>query len=418
MDNIMQAYHEKTQTCLRCALCQTVCPIFRELHGELASPRSKVRLIQELLEGRLKFSARLEELLHLCIGCKRCEENCPAKIDIHNLILTARAEFVKNKGYSLSKKIMLRQILGPRSSGLHWLFRSLAVYQKTFPGRLISSSGLPNLMMENAREKEVLLAPVPSRTFFQQPELKQKSAAGDRPKVGYFVGCLTNHLFPSQAEAVVKVLQYSGYDVEIPRDVGCCGLPQRSAGDVEEAKKLALRNIKAFQSDIIVTDCASCSSFLKEYENLYAGTPEAESFKHFSEKVYDISYFLSRESLSVIKGGSQISVTYHDPCHLIRGQNISREPRKLLQNIPGLKLVEMEGADECCGGGGLFSLTHFRLSRMILKRKLDNIAATGAEIVATSCPACRMQLQSGFTAEKIPQKVVHPVELLARFLEI
>jgi glycolate oxidase iron-sulfur subunit len=188
-------------------------------------------------------------------------------------------------------------------------------------------------------------------------------------------------------------------------------------GEIEEARKLARHNIDAFSSsgvEVIVTDCASCGSFLRGYHTLLKEDPEyAEKALAFSEKIQDISEFLAqsislRQDLGEIRG----RVTYHDPCHLVRAQNVADQPRQLLNLIPGLELVEMKEADLCCGGAGSYNLTHYETSMKILDRKMTNIAATGADLIATGCPGCQMQLRLGVKRKGLGARVVHPIELL------
>jgi glycolate oxidase iron-sulfur subunit len=200
----------------------------------------------------------------------------------------------------------------------------------------------------------------------------------------------------------------------LPRGQGCCGMPVYTAGDRQTGRALALRNIQVFEPyklDAIVTVCASGGVALKsDYEKILGFKKNA-----FGVRLYDISEFLAEYATVRCDsaGRPPVNVTYHDPCHLSRGQAIREAPRKLLRMIPHVNLIEMEESNRCCGGGGMFSFTHPEISKEIGRRKASYIAASGADVVATSCPSCMMQLEDVLTRSGLPQNVMHVVELLA-----
>ena len=231
-------------------------------------------------------------------------------------------------------------------------------------------------------------------------------------RVGYFVGCATNLLFPDVAEATVRVLARNNVEVVIPRGQVCCGIPVYSSGDLKNAKDLAEQNLRVFRDldiDCIITDCASCSAALKTEVHELLGVDR------FPVPVYDLNEFLTgRIKLKKDFGELSMKVTYHDPCHLKRGQGIFREPRELIKMIPGVELIEMKGADDCCGGAGTFSFTHHELSRKVGSRKAENIRNTGAEYVSTPCPSCKMQIDDLLHHEGISCRTIHPVQIVDR----
>jgi glycolate oxidase iron-sulfur subunit len=203
----------------------------------------------------------------------------------------------------------------------------------------------------------------------------------------------------------------------IPAGMQCCGMPCLGYGEMEQALKLARHNIDVFAAagvETIITDCGTCGSCLKSYAHLLENDPKyAERAAEFSDKVRDISQFLvdrlnPRLELAEFKS----KITYHESCHMHWVQEVSRQPRQLLGLIPGLELVEMKDAGACCGGAGSYNITHYATSMDILKRKMDNVAATGAELIATGCPGCRLQLRLGVKREGLSAQVVHPAELL------
>jgi glycolate oxidase iron-sulfur subunit len=187
-----------------------------------------------------------------------------------------------------------------------------------------------------------------------------------------------------------------------------------TSGDRQTGRELALKNIKVFESyklDAVVSDCASCGNALKnDYEKILGFRKTS-----LGARVYDISEFLAKFGKFKFDDCEQdpIRVTYHDPCHLSRGQQVKDAPRKVLEKLPYVDFVEMEEADRCCGGGGMFSFTHYDIAKEVGRRKASYIAATGADVVATSCPSCMMQLEDMLRRNGLPQKVMHLTELLA-----
>jgi len=235
-----------------------------------------------------------------------------------------------------------------------------------------------------------------------------------RMRVGLFAGCATNLIYPGLGESVARILVGEGMEVVLPHDQGCCGMPVYTAGDRQTALELAEANLKAFgkhKVDAIVTACASCGTALKQDYEKILGVKLAD----LGAPVYDFGEFLAR--YSSLKFGeapsARIKVTYHYPCHLTRGQGIKDAPGRVLEALPHVDYVEMSEADRCCGGAGTFSLTHYDLAKAIGRRKAANIAASGADVVATSCPSCMMQLEDMLRRNGLPQRVVHLADLVA-----
>jgi glycolate oxidase iron-sulfur subunit len=235
-----------------------------------------------------------------------------------------------------------------------------------------------------------------------------------RMRVGFFVGCSTNLIYTEVGRALLRILVGEGIEVVTPRNQGCCGVPVFTAGDRQTARELALKNIRAFEAyklDAIVTACASCGVALKsDYEKILHFRK-----RPFGIKVYDVNEFLVEHARMGFDGSNneRVKVTYHDPCHLNRGQQITEAPRRVLGAIPNVDFVEMEESTRCCGGGGTFSFSHYDIAKEIGRKKASYIAATGADVVATACPSCMMQLEDMLKRNGLPQRVVHLIELLA-----
>ncbi|MHB9029291.1 MAG: (Fe-S)-binding protein, partial [Candidatus Latescibacterota bacterium] len=320
--------------------------------------------------------------------------------------LGARAELARRGKLNLIKMLVFNTVL-KSSRVMDILTRFAAWGQKHFYlGNHLLEALVPKFAGMDGKRFPTLAV---GHALDRLPE--RNSPEGERlMRVGYFIGCATNLIFPEVADATVRVLTGNGIEVVIPRGQVCCGIPVYSSGDYRNARKLAERNLEVFRSldvDCIVTDCASCSAALKhDAQDLLDVDP-------FEAPVYDLTEFLANKiNLRQDFGSLSMKVTYHDPCHLKRGQNIFQEPRELIRNLPGVEFVEMEDADRCCGGAGTFSYTHHELSRKVGARKAEAIRKTGAEFVSVPCPSCKMQLDDLIHHEGLHARTIHPIQIL------
>jgi glycolate oxidase iron-sulfur subunit len=240
--------------------------------------------------------------------------------------------------------------------------------------------------------------------------------------VGYFTGCMTDFVFPELGRHIIDFLTRNGVEVIVPREQGCCGAPVfLGAGDFDTGRKMADSNAKAFEAvDYVISDCATCTSALKDYPKFLADTLEREeAYKKFAGKVVDISQFLVdvlKLPASAYRAAPEVKgkkITWHDPCHLNRHLGITSQPRQIIKSIPDVEFVEMPNADRCCGMAGSFSLYYYDLSKQIADKKVAAIKSTGADIVVSSCPGCEIQLIDSLLRNKVQVKVMHIMELLA-----
>ncbi|MDA8228574.1 MAG: (Fe-S)-binding protein [Desulfitobacterium hafniense] len=396
--------------CSKCGNCLAACPIYGELNIETAGSRARVFLFSQFLEGNLEVTDKFAEIMSLCLLCKNCTATCPNGVATDKLVMAARREVVAKKGLPLIKKTIFHHLL-THNGRLNLAARFLNVYQRSGLRWLARKSGILKVLPGQLSEKENLLPDMQGTSPFRKEFPKLNPVEAPKKKVAYFTGCMTNYVFQNTGRAVLGVLKENEVEVIIPDQI-CCGVPAEASGDEDTFLKLAEKNVRFFSEyevDAIITDCPSCGLALMEYgEKL--GTEQA---RKFSEKVKDITEFLVKDiELKTPKGSLPLTVTYHDPCHAIRGMKLQKEPRQLLKNIPGLELREMNGANQCCGSAGSFNLSYYDLSMKILDKKLNNIEKTEAQVVATACPACEMQIGHGVRKKNLPQKVVHPIELL------
>jgi len=407
---IAKELREEVHNCIKCGLCMTPCPVYKQLYFEGASPRGKVQLIKKILEGKLEPSENFHRLLFTCLLCEACTVNCPSGLKVDRLMKAMRAEVLDQFGLRWQKKMLFHLL-----TGSHLLPFFL------FWGRTLGNP-LRSLLPKDGKVGTIPYSKFPllnSKPFRKQvPEVIAASKRNGR--VLYFTGCATNYLFENVGRSVVDVLKRLGVEVVIPRDQMCCGLPIFLSGARKMALKNIRKNIELFNPkdvDAILVDCATCGAALKkEYAHILEEMGEnAEAARVLGRKVQDISQYLSRFDLEKILRPVKGRVTYHDPCHLLRSQGVKEEPRDLLKRIPGLEFVEMAEADVCCGGGGTFQWEHPEVSSGISGNKVQSIKETRAGIVASGCPGCRLQISGNLGEE--PIRVVHPVEVLAEALK-
>ncbi|MBI3649549.1 MAG: 4Fe-4S dicluster domain-containing protein [Acidobacteria bacterium] len=246
------------------------------------------------------------------------------------------------------------------------------------------------------------------------PSSDEESAS--RTRVGVLRGCVMEGLFSSTNRATERVLQRHHCELVAVKDQQCCGALHAHAGYLETAKTLARKNIKAFldaDCQAIIVNSAGCGAAMKEYKDWLADDDEYAAIAQiFSAKVKDVAEFLIERGLVKPAGAVNLLVTYDAPCHLLHAQRLAAPPVELLQAIPGLQYKVLPGAENCCGGAGLYNLQHPELSAEILSGKLEHIRSTGADLVATANPGCIMQIGAGAKLAKLKVAVVHPIELL------
>jgi glycolate oxidase iron-sulfur subunit len=403
--------------CLKCGLCRAVCPVFAEVLDESGCARGKIALIEGLSENSLSLSSRFSDKLSKCLNCKSCMEVCPSGIKVDELVLAARSEIFRKGKFPLLKKLIFRHLLR-RGKLLPPVGKAVAFIERKILRGLPPSSPYRLLLPIVKIDKDRVFPVFAERTLMDDHGEILSPEGKPRMRVGYFSGCSANLIYTDIGKAVISVLLGEGMEVVLPHDQGCCGVPAYTAGDRPTGRELALTNMKAFEKyklDAVVTGCASGGVALKtDYEKILGFRKKA-----LGADVYDISEFLAKFSRLEFEDRhlERVRVTYHDPCHLNRGQGITEAPREVLRAMPHVEFIEMEDAARCCGGGGTFSLTHYDISKEIGKKKANCIAATGADVVATSCPSCMMQLEDMLRRNGLPQKVMHVIQLLAPYYE-
>ncbi|MCL5962481.1 MAG: (Fe-S)-binding protein [Chloroflexi bacterium] len=409
--------YEQILSCMRCGLCLSVCPTYRETGIETQSPRGRVALMRAVADGRLEESPNFIEHMYHCLECRACQTVCPSGVKVGELVVARRSEIEGKRSQPFLKSFVLNSLV-PYPERLEMAAWPIRLYQALGLQWLARHSGVLRIMGGLGKAEEGLpeLAGRPLRKTIQEviPAEREK-----RYRVGFFLGCVMSLVFSEASRSTVRVLARNGCEVVTPREQKCCGAPHIVEGYASKAMELARHNIDLFEKanvEFIITDCAACGAETKAYAHLLAGDPAyAQKAREFSQKVRDISEFLIdalplRADLAEVK----VKATYHDACHLCHGQGIREQPRQVLRSIPGLRLIEMKESDWCCGSAGTYSLTHLERSKAILSRKMANVMATEAEVVLSGNPGCLLQLARGVRQSGMKAEVLHTVQLLDR----
>ena len=399
--------------CIHCGLCLSSCPTYRVLGSEMDSPRGRIYLMRALDEGRTKITDSFVEHMFRCLDCRACETACPSGVHFGHMMEEMRGKIVEEQPAHWLARLILRHVF-PYPWRFQVASRMLQLYRASDIQAFVRETGLlkwiaPRMAAAEALMPEILIESGLTLDSYHRAEGKKQGT------VAFFSGCVMNSMLGSINKSSVRLLTAAGYDVIVPGRQICCGALANHAGLRETAKDMARANIAAFPAqevDAIIINAAGCGAMLKEYPLLIGG---AEAF---SSKVKDIAEFLaSTRIFERLRDPLKQRVGYDDPCHLIHGQGVRSEPRKLLKAIPGIQFVEIEGADQCCGSAGIYNITQNELSMEILDRKMEQIQKANIEVLATGNPGCIFQFRYGAKKLGLKLEVVHPVELLARSLD-
>jgi glycolate oxidase iron-sulfur subunit len=421
---LMKELDDQLVACMRCGLCQAVCPLFAETGREADVARGKLALLSGLAQEILQNPQGVQDHLNRCLLCGSCAANCPSGVKVLDIFIKARAILAGYMGLSPLKKAVFRGLL----SRPDWFNRIMAWGAK-FQGIFIKpvddllGSSCARFMSPLLSDRH--LKPLATVPWHRQVPSRHTDPAGANLKVAFFVGCLIDKIFPQVGDAVLRVLDYHGVGVYLPAGQGCCGIPALSSGDTQTFNHLVRLNLKllddpAAPCDYLVTACATCSSTIKKLWPLMmqdSSPEEQEKVAGLAARTLDISQFLV-DKLGVgatVPGGAdgKIAITYHDPCHLKKSLGVAAQPRVLLAANPDYVLQEMPESDWCCGCGGSFNLQHYETSAAIGKRKRENIAKSRCQVVATGCPACMLQITDMLSRAGMRVTVKHAVEIYA-----
>ena len=401
--------------CNRCGFCQVACPIVRATGHETGVARGRLALLRAIIEGRMEWSRDLEEPLFTCLLCGACTSNCFPAVATSDFIAAARGEYLDRVGRKSLHRMLFNHLL-PYPRRLRLAARAAALGKKTGLSRVAKALGLLRIFGRDFPQAEEIVERFPAQALRDTIKPGVIEGEGDSLRVGYFVGCGVDIMAPHAGEATLRLLRTIAKTVTV-LDNCCCGLPAETYGDREAAMNLAAKNVDALTGgdlDLIATDCSSCGAFLKKYPSLFPeGDPRRDAAQSIAARVRDIVELAAEATALREPSRGPVVVTYHDPCHASRGQGLTEEPRDILRSLPQVEYRELPEADWCCGGAGSYALSHYDLARQILDRKIDNVEKTGADVLATSCPACIVHLAYGIRLRGLPVRVCHLSELLS-----
>jgi glycolate oxidase iron-sulfur subunit len=414
----LEDFREQIDACVKCGACQAQCAVYKSLKRESTVARGKVAIADALLDKKTPVDERFVLDMSQCLLCGSCRDKCPNLVPTDEIVMAARREIAERQGLSTFGKALTGVIKRPKLMNL--LAKSGSHLEKLIFRKVPEHSGLRLRFPVPFVAKDRYLPEMTPKPFRERvPEyIPAHTDNATKPLSAFFTGCMINFTYPQIGEALVKIFRFLDLPLWVPAHQGCCGLPAHAAGDAATVDQLADANVGAFRerkADTIITACASCNAGIgKHYRDM------GDQYADLGDQVEDVLVFLVRHGLvgklrALPAPETTTRVTYHDPCHL-RTQGITAEPRALLKALPGVEFVEMEGADRCCGLGGTFSVYHYDTSRSIGARKAEGIAGSGAELVASACPGCIMQLQDSINHAGLKLKACHVLELIAREL--
>jgi len=420
---MLKQLDDQMVTCMKCGMCQAVCPVFRETLREADVTRGKIALLENLAHEMVADAAGVKEKLNKCLLCGSCQANCPSGVWIIDIFLNARIIVNTYMGLPAAKKVIFKGMLTKPA-----LFNSLLSMGQKFQGIFTSpaddllGSSCSKIMSPLIGDRHFL--PLAKKPFRKLVSTVDTCAGQSGLKVAFFPGCVIDKMLPRVGVAVLEVLMHHSVGIFLPSGQACCGIPAISSGDGESFAKLVELNVKAFAKgdyDYLVTACGTCTATIKEiwpkFLDRFPSDVQSQ-VRRMADKAMDINQFLvdkvGIDTRPAATGGTR--VTYHDSCHLKKSLGVADQPRTLLKANPACNFVEMNEADQCCGNGGTFNLHHYDVSKKIGDRKRENIIASGADVVTAGCPACMMQLTDVLSRYGDHIRVQHPVEIYAQGL--
>ena len=416
----LDAQKERLLPCVHCGFCLPACPTYNRLGNEADSPRGRLHLMQAVVEGRLEPSSEaFRTHIDRCLGCRACEPVCPSGVEYGTLLELARETATKAAPQGLPTRFLLK-VLGTRALRSPFFFI----------GRLLRGTGLATLgatvlpSYRPFRALRLVLAMLASTTRWQ-PMVSEKATSGNtnsggrdvgrESRVAVLLGCVQEGLFTRINSATVRVLEANGYEVVLVEGQDCCGALHAHGGDLECARMLARSNIRAFETsgaDLIAVNAAGCGAAMKDYGILLEGDPDfVQRAKGVAASVRDVTEILA-SSGPRIGASVPCKIAYDHPCHLLHAQGVEQAPITVLEAVPDAEVHVVEGAEECCGGAGIYGITHPKLGGLIGEDKVSAVRACSADAVATPNPGCMMQIGAGLRLEASTEGVLHPIELL------
>ncbi len=401
-----QSMSDAISKCVHCGFCLAACPTYEVMGQEADSPRGRIVLMKNVLEGKLTME---QASVHTdaCLGCLACEPACPSGVPYRDLISPFRAITDSQR-----KRTLLE-------SFSRWVIQSTLPYPKRFrwalkTGRFVKP--IAGLLPKSFRS---MLQMLPNQIPKSQALQDVYPAVGKRKtRVGLLTGCAQSVLDPDINAATIEVLTKNGVEVVVPKRQGCCGALSWHVGNLKAAQAFATQNLQAFSSDLdwIVTNAAGCGSGLHEYHLILKGTLEEEAAELFRHRVIDVSVLLMKldatQSLQRLPNNQKLRIAYHDACHLANAQGVRTQPRELLRSLPGVQLLEVPDAHLCCGSAGTYNIDQPEIADQLGKSKVDKILSLNPDVIATGNIGCMTQLKVHLERQAKSIPVLHTVQVL------
>jgi glycolate dehydrogenase iron-sulfur subunit len=391
------ALRSALDACVHCGLCLASCPTYVELGTEADSPRGRIQLVRGLVEGTLGATPEVARHLDLCLGCRACETACPSGVPYGRIVEAARplVEERRPARTRLARRALARALTSPRARRLVFA-----------PARLVAGwtalGGLPGLRYAAA---------LPRRRTRRLPRVVEPERA--RGTAVLLTGCVADTLFHDTNVATARLLARAGVRVLVPRDLGCCGALASHLGVADVAERLARHVVCVVHesgADWIVSNAAGCGAHLRGIDHVL---PCDAAAARVAANARDALELLAELGLPAPARPLARRIAVHDPCHLAHGQGVRDAVRDLLATIPEARLVALAESDWCCGSAGTYNLTEPAMAKRLLARKLANVVASGADVVAAANPGCLLQMRAGAIAARMDVAVEHPIDLLA-----
>jgi len=385
---------ELVDDCVHCGFCLTTCPTYVLWGEEMDSPRGRIHLMKQGLDGE-PMSETMVRHVDACLGCMACVTACPSGVRYDRLIEDTRAQVERRHPRPAGQRALRAAIfaLFPYPRRLRLLRGPLRAYQSTGMQRLVGRSGLlPRL----APALATLESLAPRLTRVPRPPRRMPARGTRRAVVGVLTGCVQSAFFPDVNAATIRVLAAEGCDVVVPPAQGCCGALSAHNGREAQAQGFARRLIDTFARagvEHVVVNAAGCGSTMKEYADLLRDDPRyAGRAAAFAAQVRDLSEILVELGPVAPRHPLPVTVAYHDACHLAHAQGVRVQPRALLAGIPGLEVREIADPEICCGSAGVWNVLNPGPAAELGDRKAADVLATGAQLLVTANPGCLMQV--------------------------
>ena len=392
------------QSCVHCGFCLAACPTYKEFGQEMDSPRGRIVLMKQVLEGTLPW-AEAQPHVDRCLGCLACEPACPSGVPYRDLISPFRAVAQEKVARTPGEKLR------------RWLAAQTIPYPGRFRLALAGAKGGRAMggLVPAVLRPMLTLAPKDVPPAVTLPRVTPAHGVR-RARVALLAGCAQKVLDPDINVATIEVLARNGVEVIVPEAQGCCGGLAWHTGDLAAAQAFARKNLDAFPADVdaILTNAAGCGSAMHEYHLILRGTPDEARAEAMRKRVVDVSVFLTRLGLREKPGatGKPVKVAYHDACHLANAQGVREQPRSLLRAIPGLELAEIADAHLCCGSAGTYNLDQPETAASLGAQKAKAVLATGATVVVSGNIGCLTQLRAHLETIGPPVRVRHTMQVL------